>query len=165
MGVALLTHRFPACLGHFFHEVLGWIPDYRSPCPEPKLGKSKPYGYHVIFCSSRPCCWSELLMPVSGPAWNIQVPILRILGYYAQSRPSIRSTSKGLHMNRQTSVFFGFSYSLPTRNKRSHLPSSSQILTFYCIPRRSYIHYISYLRNDENSSCIYMLHVISSLSF
>jgi len=22
MGVALLTHRFPACLGHFFHEVI-----------------------------------------------------------------------------------------------------------------------------------------------
>jgi len=68
-------------------------------------------------------------------------------------------------MNRQDSVFFGFSYSLLTRNNGHTLLQVLQIPTFYCITRRSYIHYISYLRTDETSSCIYTLHVIYSLSF
>lgn len=68
-------------------------------------------------------------------------------------------------MTRQNSVFFGFSYSLPTRNDDHTLLQVLQILTFYCITRRSYIHYISYLRTDETSSCKYTLHVINSLSF
>ena len=68
-------------------------------------------------------------------------------------------------MSRQDSVFFGFSYSLPTRNNGHTFLQVLQILPFYCITRRSYIHYMSYLRTDETSSCKHTLHVINSLSF
>jgi len=144
MGIALLTHRFPACLGHYFHGVvLGWIPDYRSPCLEPKLGKSKPYGYHIIFCSSRPCCSSELPMPVLELACNVDVPILRRLGYYAQSRRSIRLTSKGLHFNLQSANFRVFRDFLLVSNLHEVTPpfkvANTVLLLYHSLTDRIYI--------------------------